>query len=258
MRGPTIVCLIEIHKAQTVADLLNISNRICNETHPYPHIPSQWCLCRECVCNQTKKCKNPHECAKEVLVRIQIIYPVKNPLHLQSWHSDLSLTSSRKRMNVLAKFQNETILFDPSITNKKDLSECFCIFMDLAKTQKALAQHRITPGTALQHQKLEVYTDRACTNNGKKKACYRSGTFFMHNDPRNQAIHIPGEQQSNQVGELAAIITAIQATPTFHPLVILSDSKYAINRLTITYETGKTKGGLAPKTCHCSRKQPIS
>ena len=79
--GRTASCLIKTHHAKTVADLLNISNRIRNEAHPYPHIPSAWCLCRECVRDCVNQCKDPHACAKEALERIQTIYPVMNPLH---------------------------------------------------------------------------------------------------------------------------------------------------------------------------------
>jgi len=81
MRGPAAVCLIETHQARTVAALLSISNRVQNVAHPYLHIPSQWCLYCNCVCDRTKQCKNPHACATEALARIQSIYPVMNPMH---------------------------------------------------------------------------------------------------------------------------------------------------------------------------------
>jgi ribonuclease HI len=44
-------------------------------------------------------------------------------------------------------------------------------------------------------------------------------------------IKVPGDDQSNQVGETVAVIKALTLTPTFNPLEIVSDSKYVINSL---------------------------
>jgi ribonuclease HI len=56
--------------------------------------------------------------------------------------------------------------------------------------------------------------------------------WFGHNDPRNSATRIPGEAQSNQVGEIAAIIIAASAVSPYQPLKIITDSKYVIEGLT--------------------------
>jgi ribonuclease HI len=57
-------------------------------------------------------------------------------------------------------------------------------------------------------------------------------TIKNKNDHRNDAIIIPGEKQSNQIGEIAAVIKATGAAYLFQPLIILTDSKYVINGLT--------------------------
>ncbi len=50
------------------------------------------------------------------------------------------------------------------------------------------------------------------------------------NDPRNVAFKVPGNKQSNQIGELAAIIIVIQKVHHFCPLEIISDLRYAIEK----------------------------
>jgi ribonuclease HI len=74
--------------------------------------------------------------------------------------------------------------------------------------------------------------DSACINNGKDNASSRGGIWYGSDNPRNRALKIPGETQSNQTGELAAVILATQNMPHFCPLEIISDSKYIINSLT--------------------------
>ncbi|KAL6299930.1 hypothetical protein BKA93DRAFT_741506 [Sparassis latifolia] len=46
------------------------------------------------------------------------------------------------------------------------------------------------------------------------------------------AVRLPGREQSNQTGEIVAVLIAAQQVPNFAPLHIISDSKYAIDGLT--------------------------
>ena len=135
-------------------------------------------------------------------------------------------------MNLRAKNQNKSIIFDPTITTKNDLTECFCIFTDPTRTSKTPAQHQVTPGTKIRHPTMKVHTDGACINNGKQNAQSGSGIWFGPNNPRNNAIRIPGSAQSNQAGKIVAVISALTLTPNFYPLEVISDSKYTIEGLT--------------------------
>ena len=56
--------------------------------------------------------------------------------------------------------------------------------------------------------------------------------WFGPEDPRNAALKIPGHTQSKQVGQLAAVLHAVQSTPPFAPLHIISSSKYIIDCFT--------------------------
>ncbi|KAH7918098.1 ribonuclease H-like protein [Leucogyrophana mollusca] len=63
--------------------------------------------------------------------------------------------------------------------------------------------------------------DGSCKNNGKQNAICGSGIWFRLNDNRNTQVRIPGLRQSNQAGEIAALIIAAQIY-----------SKYVISGLT--------------------------
>jgi hypothetical protein len=63
-----------------------------------------------------------------VQTRIEGIASKLNPMQPGDNHDGLSLIRSRKTYNETAKCNKGAIMFDPTITCKKDLSECFRIF----------------------------------------------------------------------------------------------------------------------------------
>ena len=76
-----------------------------------------------------------------------------------------------------------------------------------------------------------VYTDGACSNNGRKNANAGIGIYFGENDQRNLSKKITGKQ-TNNVAELTAIIETYPLIETDvvigKKIVIFSDSEYAI------------------------------
>jgi ribonuclease HI len=76
-----------------------------------------------------------------------------------------------------------------------------------------------------------VYTDGACSNNGKENAIAGIGIFFGTDDPRNLSQKIEGKQ-TNNAAELTAIIKTypiIEAdVREGKKIVIMTDSEYAI------------------------------
>ena len=84
---------------------------------------------------------------------------------------------------------------------------------------------------------IYVYTDGACSNNGKPNAKAGAGVFFGEGDSRNLAKRVEGKQ-TNNVAELSAIIMAyhileneIEAGKN---ILICSDSNIAIGWCTTT------------------------
>jgi len=79
---------------------------------------------------------------------------------------------------------------------------------------------------------LVVYTDGSCAKNGTDDARARSGIWYGTNDPQNVAMRVPGMKQSNQIGELLAILHAIKTVLGNQPLRIKSNLRFAIDGLT--------------------------
>jgi len=156
-------------------------------------------------------------------------------------------------MNTLVRSRDEAILIDPSITNKNDLAKCFRIFTNPATRPKYPTQCHITPGTALRHQEIKVYTDGVSLNNGKWNTHCSSRVWFASDNPQNKAIRVPRRNQSNQVGELAMIIATILAVPPFCPLAITTNSKYSINGLTTYLQVWEDRGWIGTQNAQLFR-----
>ena len=178
----------------------------------------------------------------EALARLNALTPKTNPLVMDPNHVNLSLLPRRKEQNKNAKEENKGITFNPTITDKNELADCFRIFTDPEKISRSPAQC-LERNQHVRHNKITVHTNGTCFNNGKANAACRVGIWFGNNDPQNQAIRVPEDNQSNQVGEIKAVITAIQTPPHFSTLEIISDSKYSKGS-PHTYQTGRTAVGL--------------
>jgi ribonuclease HI len=74
------------------------------------------------------------------------------------------------------------------------------------------------------------------------------------NQAWNKAIRIPGEDQSNQVGEIAAIVAAASMAPPSRPLKIYTDSKYVINGLTENLPDWEDQGWIGVKNVDLFKK----
>ena len=123
-------CLLTKHKVFTIGDMLRTSARLQNQYGILPHLELANCPCTNCTNDRSLNCRNPHRCAKEALERIHKTYPKLNPLRLGDPHDNLSLTRHRKAQNERERERQGEILFDPSITCKETLAECFRVFTD--------------------------------------------------------------------------------------------------------------------------------
>lgn len=232
IRSAASKCLLNTHRVTRVSDLISISARIRNPDPILAHTETENCVCNECIDDQINGCKNPHACATEALARINKITLKLNPLYRGNHLEGLTLTRRRKADNEHAKLNCGEILFDPMFTCKNNLAECFRIFTNPDCISNIPASRLQPQGVNLQEQAVTIYTDGTCFNNGKANVVSGSAIWISPNNPRNKAIRIPGPDQSNQVGEISAIIAAASAIPGSWPLKIISDSQYAINGLT--------------------------
>jgi ribonuclease HI len=245
-------CLLEKHEVNTVADLMRTAARL-EHNNESEHRNSPFCICPPCKADQERGCYNPHDCALEAQARIHQIQPKLNPGQREQ-QDNLSLTVNRRRRNKVAKQRNEKITFDPTLTCKEDLSECFRIFVDPRHLSPNLAERNGRIGRNPVCQECTVYTDGACLNNGKANATCGSRIWFSNNNPNNKALRIPGETQSNQVGEIAAVIEAVATIPKSQPLTIATDSKYVIEGLTTNLNEWENRGWIGIKNAPYFKK----
>ncbi len=86
-----------------------------------------------------------------------------------------------------------------------------------------------------------VYTDGACSGNGKDGARAGVGVFWGLDDPRNVSRPVHGSH-TNNVAELEAIGAALDSIGHRDRVVIVSDSQYSISCLT-TWRDGFIRRG---------------
>lgn len=77
---------------------------------------------------------------------------------------------------------------------------------------------------------LYVYTDGACINNGSKEAKASIGIYFSKDNPKNISRELIGNNLTNNIAELTAIIEAINLIKDYKipNKIIITDSEYAI------------------------------
>ena len=239
-------CLLKNHNIKTVADLVRASARV-QPGYNGSHIPTLTCTCIECAKDRLMNCRYPHQCAQEALTHIRDIAPKFNPL-LGTSQRDLHwLTPTRNTWKEIAMENPTKTLFDPTISCKMDLSDCFRTFTNLGGSSPTLVRRRHVPGFNLPDQSITVYTDRACFNNGKENVQCGSGIWVAPDSQFNTSLKVPGPKHSNHVGEIAAIIKVALLILPCWPLTIKTDSRYAINSLTIHLKEWEDKGWLGIK-----------
>jgi ribonuclease HI len=75
-----------------------------------------------------------------------------------------------------------------------------------------------------------VYTDGSWYNNRKPYAQAGAGIFWGINSSRNKGVQVPG-QQSNNRGNILAVLLALLSSDPCQSLMIFSDSEHAIRSL---------------------------
>jgi len=240
-------CLLTKHQVTTAADLVKMLVRIRNPHPPEDHRPNPFCPCRDCTTDQEKGCYNPHNCATEALIRLERISPRLSPLGPENPQDLLSLTPTCKATNTQARLVNDVITFDPTLTCNTDLAECFRVFVDPLRLSAHPALRHPPSSRNPSCPLITVYTDGACMNNGKRNASCGGGVWAGPNNPLNGTIRVPGPDQSNQVGEIVAIIVVVASIPLSQPLQIISDLKYTIDGLTSHLHSWENQGWIEIK-----------
>jgi hypothetical protein len=223
-------CLRDNHLIKTVGDLVQNTKRGRDPSAPQ-HSNRSNCACEYCKHDRLfYSCAAPNKCFSMTKKLLDQIQPKWHPFNFPPVDS-LTHTPNRRLANINAHASKGTILFNPSITSNDDLSHNFRIFTDHdAKCMDPA--YRKHPLIAEHAEESTAHIAGSCLNDGCDDAQAGSGVWFGPEDPRNIALKISGPNQSKQVGQLAAVLHAVQVTPPFAPLHIISSSRYIIDCFT--------------------------
>jgi len=106
----------------------------------------------------------------------------------------------------------------------------------------------------VQDEDIIVATDGSCENNGSSNAIVGAGVFYAENDRRNKSIRLPKEMlQSNQTGEAVAMKIAAEESPLSSPIIIESDSRYAIGLVTSSLQKMEDQGYIGVANSQIAR-----
>jgi ribonuclease HI len=223
-------CLRENHLVKTVADLIQNTKR-GQGGNTQQHFNRSNCACRCCKEDRLNfGCKAPNKCYRTAIMLLDQLHAKWHPNN-QPPMDNLTHTPNRWQANAVAHKNNDPIYFDPSITSDDSLAHNFRIFTD-PSAKCVDPAYRKHPLVATDDEAMEIYITGACSKNSYEDAQAGSGIWYGQNDQFNAALHIPGPNQSRQVGDLSAVLHAVQQTPPFAPLHIISNSKYVIKGLT--------------------------
>lgn len=235
-------CLISTHNLRTVDDLHKATRRTRDILMRPRHVNETNCTCRFCEADREKGCEHPNKCCDEANEAIKRIEKKFNPLNKPKI-DNLSLTKNRLENNRREREENGYITFDPSIKKDDDITHIIRVFTNPNATCKDPAYRKTRDGRAWE-PKEQVWTDGSCLNQGTDEAKTGAGVFFGPDSNKNMAIRVPGESQSNNIGELVGVIKAIEVVTPFTPLDIITDSKHVMDRVTTNLTSWEENGWI--------------
>jgi ribonuclease HI len=220
-------CLKTKHKTHYVGQILELVANI-----PDDHRRTNFCACRSCADMSLEGCTHPNDCMEIARKLLDAIAP--------SWNPELWEEEPTTALETPTVTENEVLVNNRMAWT--NLENSIRIFTTPEGTTTEWTQDTQAAG-----DETIVYTDGSCPHNGTAEARAESGAWFGDNDPRNAAIRVPGREQSNQIGELMAILYTVKTAPRNIPLRIRSDSRFAIEGLTKHARTWEEKDWIGVK-----------
>lgn len=227
-------CLWTAHTVRTVGDATAIAGILSNNDHK----PRKNCKCGSCKQARENGCQNPNACmarAKKLIDQLPTKFKPDPPPVLVPHQ----LVDAVVGPTFGPAFNKNTVV--------GHLNRCFHVF---GTCQKTLDTPLPNNPSIVHPFPTKIYTDGSCKNNGDADAKAGAGVWHGEDDPLNIAFKIPENiAQSNNTGELIAILLAMQRTPKDETLQLFTDSKYAINNIDTHGQALEWKGwiGVANK-----------
>ncbi|KAF9780845.1 hypothetical protein BJ322DRAFT_1011739, partial [Thelephora terrestris] len=192
-------CLKKNHRTHYMKQLIEMVEDVSQE-----HRKTNFCTCNTCKLASSTGCTHPQKCLDTATKLVETLALRWRPEKRQPFASEAAtnpVTANRNR----GKGEAGTIV--NTVREPTDLKHSIRIFTEkenLVNATALLTTNNETQATT----ELTVYTDGSCIGNGTAEARAGSGVWYAPQDPRNASIRVPGKAQSNQVGELLAILHA--------------------------------------------------
>jgi len=231
-------CLRDKHCIVTINDLLRIVENV-----PRNHSDRNNCRCPRCKDLRRKTqstCRRPNKCMTKAREILESLNPKWDPT--KSPNEDFFKRPEPEKTGPMVdpETDEKSIVFNP-FSIQETLTDSIRIFTELEGHQQDIIT-RSEPTGEIHAPDTEVYTDGSCIKNGEDTARAGSGIWYGPHDTRNTSIRVAGKEQSNQMGELLAILHVIKTHPPDAAVTIKSDSKYAIEGLTTHLESWENTG----------------
>ncbi|KAJ7052360.1 hypothetical protein C8F01DRAFT_918561, partial [Mycena amicta] len=211
--GQEVKCLKEQHHVISVGDAETLAKRL--ETNLHRHRRN--CACDACKLTRDESpgCLSPHKCYTKARNLLNTLQDKWNPLKPHPGDEPAPDTPERP-------ITEEETLFDPLPADTNKLEDAYRIFCN--KERGSQSPPNLDRLVEPDEEEVVVYTDGSAINNGQANARAGAGIFYGSDDIRNRAIQVPPElRQTNQVGEILAVIAAVEDNPKDVPLKIYSD-----------------------------------
>ncbi len=210
-----LTCLQSQHRARTVGDFLPLSAVLDDAAHR----PRTNCKCQGCsALKRDVECANPHLCAMRARDMLNTLSNKWDPRRTQP--EDYEEDAMRHLAS--ENLDRELVPFDRRVTMHGDLGHAFRIFTSTDAASDAIIPMQINEdGTT-----TVAATDGSCLQNGERDAQTGIGVYVESNPSLNRSLRLPPHLvQSNQTGEMAAILTATMIVDTHTRLTQITDSQ---------------------------------
>ncbi|KAG8909675.1 hypothetical protein FRC01_006803, partial [Tulasnella sp. 417] len=190
-------------------------------------------------------CKHHHRCMKAVdLITVKTVpkfnIRYQTPVNQLTGKSDgLDHTARRLAMNKVRWKEGKRFCLNPDVKHKGPLTAATRIFAPKGQTERIPADR--PQETAPNTHEITVYTDGSADKNGTPRATCGAGVWSDHEEAI-ASFRVAGEPQTNNRGELAAVVWALNQVPANVELSILTDSMYVVNGLAHTHKEWEDNG----------------
>ncbi|KAF8525074.1 hypothetical protein BU17DRAFT_11641, partial [Hysterangium stoloniferum] len=144
-------------------------------------------------------CKNPIQCKEATQRTLSLLQLKWDPRVMQNLRE---VTKWAKGIN--GEPGNQTRAFDHD-TELQNLAEGIQVLTKCTLCEKPASRGQLIVPNGTR-EPIVAYTDGSCWNNGDENAIMGSGIWYGHGDPRNLSMQQPECFNTDNAGEIAAIL----------------------------------------------------